>query len=267
MLRRFSRLQRSQVQTCRPSSTPRAQVSRAADSSSAIRPHVTQTGRALSWFIRQVSTHSRQQGRYLQAMATRWIEVSAPRLLLRQWRDDDRAPFAALNADPLVMEHFPAMLTSDQSDAMVARCVEQIERHGYGLWAVQVRTTGEFIGFVGLAVPTWEAAFTPCTEIGWRLARSAWGHGYATEAATAALTTAFDSVGLEEIVSFTTSGNMRSQQVMQRIGMTSDPSEDFDHPRVAGGPSRRHVLYRISRFDWERRKASSPTPAPSGFGR
>lgn len=115
--------------------------------------------------------------------------------MLRQCRDSDRVPFAALNADPLVMEHFPALLTRDQSDAMMGRCIVQLDRDGYGLWAIEVRISGEFIGFVGLAVPTWEAAFTPCTEIGWRLARSAWGNGYATEAANAALATAFGAVG------------------------------------------------------------------------
>ena len=191
-------------------------------------------------------------------MATPLIEPSTSRLVLRQWRERDRQPFAALNADPLVMEHFPALLTRDQSDALMGRCIEQIECHGYGLWAVEVRTSGEFIGFVGLAVPTWEAAFTPCTEIGWRLARSAWGHGYATEAANAALATAFGVVGLDEVVSFTTTRNLRSQRVMERIGVTRDPSEDFDHPHVAEGPLRRHVLYRISRADWERRGYDSP---------
>lgn len=192
-------------------------------------------------------------------MATRLIEPSTPRLVLRQWRDGDRASFAALNADPLVMENLPALLTRAQSDAMVDRCVERLDAAGWGLWAVEVRTPGEFIGFVGLAVPTWEAAFTPCTEIGWRLARSAWGHGYATEAANAVLATAFGPIGLDEIVSFTTTGNVRSHRVMQRIGMTHDPAEDFDHPRVASGRLRRHVLYRISRADWERRDPMPPT--------
>ena len=186
-------------------------------------------------------------------MTTGLTEPCTPRLVLRQWRDGDRAPFAALNADPLVMEHFPATLTCDQSDAMVDRCAEQIELNGYGLWAVEVRATGEFIGFVGLAVPAWEGAFTPCTEVGWRLARSSWGHGYATEAATGALATAFGPVGLHEVVSFTPTGNLRSQRVMQRIGMTRDPSGDFDHPGVASGPLRGHVLYRVTRPDWERR--------------
>jgi RimJ/RimL family protein N-acetyltransferase len=196
-------------------------------------------------------------------MATPLIEPSTPRLVLRQWRDADRAPFAALNADPLVMEHFPALLNRHQSDAMVDRFVERIQRDGFGLWAVEVRTTAEFIGFVGLSAPTWEAAFTPCTEIGWRMARSAWGHGYATEAANEALATAFGPAGLHELVSFTTTRNMRSQHVMQRIGMTRDPSEDFDHARVPAGSLRRHVLYRIRRTDWERRVPRPPAPAPS----
>jgi RimJ/RimL family protein N-acetyltransferase len=188
-------------------------------------------------------------------VTTRPIEPSTPRLVLRQWRDGDRTPFAALNADPVVMEHLLTVLTRDQSDALMDRCVEQIQTDGYGLWALEVRTNGEFIGFVGLAAPRWEAAFTPCTEIGWRLARSAWGHGYATEAANAALATAFGPVGLAEVVSFTTTGNVRSQHVMQRIGMKRDPSEDFDHPRVPAGPLRRHVLYRISRAEFRRRRA------------
>ena len=191
-------------------------------------------------------------------MATRPIEPPTRRLLLRQWRDDDRTPFALLNADPLVMEHFPAALTRDQSDTLVDRCRERISRDGYGLWAVEIRASCEFIGFVGLAVPTWKAAFTPCTEIGWRLARSAWGYGYATEAANAALATAFGEIGLENVVSFTTTGNLRSQHVMQRIGMTNRPSEDFDHPLMMGGPLSRHVLYRISRADWERRDQGPP---------
>lgn len=186
-------------------------------------------------------------------MATPLSEPLTRRLVLRQWRDEDRTPFAALNADPLVMEHFPALLTRDQSDALVDRCIERIQGDGYGLWAVEVRTGGEFIGFVGLAVPTWEAPFTPCTEIGWRLARSAWGQGYATEAANAVLATAFSACGLDEVVSFTTTGNLRSQRVMERIGMTHHACEDFDHPRLSGGPLRRHVLYRLNQADWERR--------------
>jgi len=259
MLRRFSRLHRSQVQTCRPFSTPSAHVSRAASSSSGIRPHVVQASRVVSSVICPVSTRRAGQtsahvAASVATVVTRVIEPCTARLRLRQWRDDDRTPFAALNADPLVMHHFPDLLTRDQSDAMVDRCVAALERDGYGLWAVEVSASGEFIGFVGLAVPTWHASFAPRTEIGWRLTSSAWGHGYATEAAHAALATAFGLVGLDEVVSFTTIGNLPSQNVMQRIGMTRDPSEDFDHPRVADGPLRRHALYRISRADWQRQE-------------
>lgn len=190
-------------------------------------------------------------------MATRLLEPSTSRLVLRQWRERDRAPFAALNADPLVMEHFPAVLNRDRSDAMVDRCVEELRLDGYGLWAVELRTSGRFIGFVGLATPRWKTTFTPCTEIGWRLARSAWGHGYATEAANAAMATAFGPLGLREVVSFTTTRNLRSQHVMQRVGMTRDPAGDFDHPGVSDGPLRRHVLFRLSRTDWQEQ---GPTP-------
>ena len=265
MLRRCSRLHASQVQTCWPFSTPSTQVRRADKGSSGIRPQLVQTSCAFSCIIGQVSTHRRPTrpapaAGNLGDVATRLIEPAAPRLLLRQWSDDDRTPFAALNADPSVMEHFPGALTRDQSDAMVDRCTEQIQRDGYGLWAVEVRTNGEFIGFVGLAVPRWEATFTPCTEIGWRLARRAWGHGYATEAANAVLATAFGEIGLDDLVSFTTIDNQRSQQVMQRIRMTRDPTEDFDHPRVTAGPLRRHVLYRINRAEWERRDRDHPRP-------
>jgi ribosomal-protein-alanine N-acetyltransferase len=169
------------------------------------------------------------------------------RLALRRWRDDDRAPFAALNADPEVMEHFVRPLTPEESDAMVDRIEAGFDEHGYGLWAVEVRATGEFIGFTGLAVQTFPAPFTPAVEVGWRLPRAAWGHGYASEAARAALEVGWDA-GLAEIVSMTTTTNLRSQAVMARLGMTRDPADDFDHPNVPEGHRlRRHVLYRISR--------------------
>ncbi len=177
---------------------------------------------------------------------TRLIEPVTSRLVLRQWRDTDRGPFAALNADPAVMEHFPAPLTRAESDAMVDRLTARIDADGYGLWAVEVRDTHEFIGLVGLARPTFETAFTPCTEIGWRLARSAWGQGFATEAARAALDVAFGPVGLDEVLSWTFEGNRASRAVMERLGMTRDPADDFDHPRLPEGDRlRRHVLYRI----------------------
>ena len=171
-------------------------------------------------------------------------EIRTPRLVLRQWRDGDLEPFAELNADPEVMRHFPATMTREQSDAFVEYQRGLLAERGWGLWAVE--SESGFIGFVGLAVPRFEAHFTPAVEIGWRLARSAWGRGYATEAARAAADHGFDEVGLDEIVSFTTTGNERSRRVMERIGMSHDPADDFDHPLLpAGHPLQRHVLYRL----------------------
>jgi ribosomal-protein-alanine N-acetyltransferase len=168
------------------------------------------------------------------------------RLALRRWRDSDRAPFAAMNADPEVMEHFPAALTREESDTMIERIESGFAGHGFGLWAVEVAASGEFIGFTGLSVPGFGAHFTPAVEVGWRLSRSSWGHGYATEAARRALASGFTDYGLAEVVSFTAVRNVRSQAVMRRIGMTHDPADDFDHPRLPDGhPLRRHVLWRL----------------------
>ena len=170
---------------------------------------------------------------------------------LRRWRDADREPFAAMNADPEVMTYFPATLDRSTSDAIVDRAEAAFDAEGFGLWAVERRADGRFIGFVGLARPTFEAAFTPCVEIGWRLARDAWGHGYATEGAMAVRDHAFDVVGLEELLSWTTVANAGSRRVMERIGMRHDPADDFDHPRLAvGDPLRPHVLYRLTRTRW-----------------
>jgi RimJ/RimL family protein N-acetyltransferase len=167
-------------------------------------------------------------------------ELRTDRLLLRRWRDADRAPFAAMNADPVAMEHFPATLTREQSDALVDRIEEHFEEHGYGLWALEV--DGTFVGFTGLVWQTYEAPFTPALEVGWRLTRSAWGNGYATEAATAALARGLQEV--DSVVSTTALTNLRSQRVMQRLGMRREL--EFDHPRVPEGhPVRRHVLHRL----------------------
>jgi len=167
---------------------------------------------------------------------------------LRRWREADREPFAAMNADPEVMEYFPAALTREQSDDLIEKIEAGFEIHGFGLWALELRSSGEFIGFTGLAAPEFDAHFTPTVEIGWRLARSAWSSGYATEAAQAALEFGFGQAGLAEIVSFTSTGNVRSRAVMKRIGMTRDPQDDFDHPRLPEGhPLRHHVLYRKAR--------------------
>ena len=175
-------------------------------------------------------------------------QLRTPRVLLRQWRDTDREPFAALNADPEVMEHFPGVLSRVDSDALADRITTGISERGWGLWAVEVTATATFAGFVGLNPATFDAPFTPAVEIGWRLARADWGRGLATEAARAVLDHAFGPLDLDEIVSFTSATNLRSQHVMQKIGMDRDPGDDFDHPALPEGHRlRRHVLYRIGR--------------------
>lgn len=184
---------------------------------------------------------------------TRPAELHTSRLLLRAWRPADREPFAALNADPAVMEHFPATLDREQSDALADTIEARFAMHGWGLWAVEVKASGEFAGFVGLA-PITAGRFpfrADGPEVGWRLARRFWGAGYATEAAREALRHGFEVVGAREIVSFTATTNQRSQAVMRRLGMGRDPREDFDHPSLPERhPLRRHVLYRLGRDQW-----------------
>jgi ribosomal-protein-alanine N-acetyltransferase len=178
-------------------------------------------------------------------------ELETERLLLRRWRDDDRAPFAALNRDPEVVEFLTGALTREASDAMIDRIEAHFDERGYGLWAGEPREGGPCVGFVGLWTPNFEAHFTPAVEVGWRLARSAWGHGYASEGARAALRFGFEDAGLSEIVSFTVPANTRSRSVMERIGLHRDPADDFDHPKLAEGhPLRRHVLYRLAADEW-----------------
>jgi ribosomal-protein-alanine N-acetyltransferase len=180
------------------------------------------------------------------------------RLVLRRWLERDLAPFAAMNADPEVMRYFTRPLGADESDAMVGRIESRFDEHGYGLWAVERRADRAFLGFTGLAT-TESLGFVgpaaallgpppiPEAEIGWRFARFAWGQGYATEAARAALRFGFDSAGMHEIVSLTSTLNLRSMRVMERIGLHRDPAEDFDHPRIPeGSPIRRHALYRLT---------------------
>src|SRR6266550_6869146 len=175
-------------------------------------------------------------------------ELRTDRLRLRRWLPADRDPFAAMNADPAVMEYFPAPLSREESDALATRIEAHFDRHGFGLWAVEIPGVAPFAGFVGLSVPAFNAHFTPCVEIGWRLAVEQWGRGYATEAARAVLTFGFESLGLSEIVSFTVPGNLPSRRVMERIGMAHDPADDFDLPTPPEGhPFRRHVLYRMAK--------------------
>jgi RimJ/RimL family protein N-acetyltransferase len=179
------------------------------------------------------------------------IRRATERLVLRGFTDADRDRFAALNADPFVMEHFPATYDRARSDAFVDRIGQGWAERGYGLWALERRDTGEFIGYTGLWPAEFPAPFTPAVEVGWRLARPHWGKGFASEAAREALRFGFEDVGLEEIVSFTAVPNERSWRVMERIGLLRDPAGAFEHPTVpAGSPLRPHVLYRLSRARW-----------------
>jgi RimJ/RimL family protein N-acetyltransferase len=184
--------------------------------------------------------------------------LETERLILRKWRGGDRAPFARINADRHVMQYFPSVLTREESDALADRIKERWRSHGFGLYAVDLKIgvrdgrpsdERQFIGFIGLARPSFEIDFTPCVEIGWRLDASAWGRGLATEGARAVAEYAIGPLGLDEIVSFTAVANARSRRVMEKIGMTHDPRDDFDHPKLPEGhPLRRHVLYRLRRL-------------------
>ena len=168
------------------------------------------------------------------------------RLRLRCWREADRCAFAAMNADPLVARYLPSTLSQPESDASFDRIQAHFVRHGFGLWAVEVLDGNALIGFVGLARPSFEARFTPCVEVSWRLMSAAWGRGYATEAARAALQAGFDDLHLREIVSFTVPSNLPSRRVMEKLGMTEDG--EFAHPSLPEGhPLRTHVLYRLTR--------------------
>jgi RimJ/RimL family protein N-acetyltransferase len=183
--------------------------------------------------------------------------IETERLLLRPWRDSDRAPFHSLNSSPRVNEFFSAIPTREQSDAFVARYQEHFQLHGFTLFAAELRETGDLIGFIGLAHTPFEAHFTPCVEIGWRLAFEQWNRGLATEGARAALRYGFEQLRLAEIVALTVPANTRSRRVMEKLGMTRDPADDFDHPRIPEGhPIRRHVLYRV------RNPAQAPSPPP-----
>jgi RimJ/RimL family protein N-acetyltransferase len=175
-------------------------------------------------------------------------ELRTERLLLRRWRDQDRAPFAAMNADPEVMRYFPGTLTQEQSDALADSIERGWDDRGFGLWAVEVPGEVPFAGFVGLSVQSFIPLTPPPVEVGWRLGKEHWGKGFATEAGLASLRFGFTGVGLDEIVSCATERNWPSRRVMERLGMTYDPDDDFDHPRLPNGsPLGRHVLYRIGR--------------------
>jgi len=178
------------------------------------------------------------------------VELETERLLLRAWRDEDLAPFARMNADPRVMEFFPQTYDAAESAEGLARIRAHFAAHGFGLWAVEVKGGAPFVGMVGLAVPSFQASFTPCVEVGWRLLPEHWRHGYATEAARGALEFGFGALGLREIVAMTTVANVRSRRVMEKLGMRHDAGGDFLHPSIPEGhPIRPHVLYRLRRGD------------------
>jgi len=177
--------------------------------------------------------------------------IETDRLILRPWCKEDHDPFAELNADPRVMEYFPSILSRQESDKLAKKISSKINEQGWGLWAVSVPGVADFIGFIGLSVPSFDAHFTPAVEVGWRLAHEYWGRGYATEGAKAVIKYGFEKLSLEEIVSFTAEQNHRSTSVMKRIGMHHDPSDDFDHPSLPKEDRLcRHVLYRVHATEW-----------------
>ena len=179
-------------------------------------------------------------------------QIETERLILREWKSEDLAPFTLMNEDPKVMEYFLSPLTEMETVAMVERIREHFTKHGFGLFACTLKETSEFMGFVGLSVPTFETSFTPCVEIGWRLSCSAWGKGYATEAALAVLKFGFEECKLQEILSWTAPANARSRNVMEKIGLTQEGN--FDHPKVPEGhPFKSHVLYRMTKKQYESR--------------
>jgi RimJ/RimL family protein N-acetyltransferase len=190
-------------------------------------------------------------------------ELRTERLWLRKWLPEDRAPFARLNADPRVMEFFPGLLSREESDNRVDLIETHFQQHGFGLWAVEIPETTRFAGFIGISIPRFEAHFTPCIEIGWRLAAEHWNRGHATEGARAVLEYGFKRLCLKEIVSYTVPHNLRSRRVMEKIGMTHSVNDDFDHPLLPEGhPLRRHVFYRIGRPKFEE---LNRTPEPTNL--
>ena len=201
------------------------------------RPHAPGSGEA----TRHLQCHYRGM--------TGEIMLRTTRLLLRRWREDDWPAFAELNADPRVMEWFPSTLTHHESDALADRIAQRLNDQDWGLWAVEVPGVADFIGFIGLN-PADGILGYPSVEVGWRLAASHWGYGYAPEGALAALDYGFHALALDEIISFTSTGNARSRRVMEKIGMVHQPDDDFDHPHIPpSSPLSRHVLYRLTRIE------------------
>lgn len=177
-------------------------------------------------------------------------QLETQRLILRQWNEADYEKFAELNSDSTVMEFFPSLLSQEQSNAMAHKCQTLIAKRGWGLWAAEIKVSGEFIGYVGLHEPEAQLPCSPCTEIGWRLHKQYWSRGYATEAAREVLRFGFQEICLNEIVSFTAVTNIRSWSVMERLGLIKT-NENFKHPNIAENhPLSEHLLYKVSHSDW-----------------
>jgi ribosomal-protein-alanine N-acetyltransferase len=172
--------------------------------------------------------------------------LQTERLILRRWQDSDREPFAEMNADPRVMEFFSDVLTREESDRLIESIESHFDNRGFGLFATELKAEQKLIGFIGLHVASFQAHFTPCVEIGWRIAAPYWGKGLATEGSREVIRYAFEWLRLESLVSFTVPENVASRRLMEKLGMTHDPAEDFDHPKLPEGHRlRRHVLYRL----------------------
>jgi len=180
--------------------------------------------------------------------------LTTERLILRPWMKEDLELFTAMNADPKVMEYFLGTKSPEESKKEMEVLEKHIEKYGWGFWAVELSQSGQWIGMIGLKHVAIVAPFTPAVEIGWRLSHPFWGKGYATEGALASLKYGFEALLLPEIVSYTPVQNMRSRRVMEKIGLSHDLKDDFNHPRLPEGhPLRRHVLYRLKRSDWEKK--------------
>jgi len=178
------------------------------------------------------------------------MELNTERLLLRQWKQEDFAPFAELNSDSDVMEYFPSTLSPEQSDDLARLAQKLIAERGWGIWAIELITTGDFIGFVGLHYPDDDLPFTPCVEIAWRLRKQFWGKGYATEAAKESLSFAFSTLQLDEVFAYTAVTNVRSRSVMERLGL-HNTDQNFEHPNLPKGhPLSEHVVYKLSKQTW-----------------